>query len=173
MNGPRITPLDIEQNIRSEHYFTAYEGVLGERFHHEREDDDSNEPEIPDTLRLLTICLLSLKNGWTVVGTSACAYPENFDKEMGQKAARQNAFDQIWPLMGYELKTQIHEGYYDLKDAEASDRSSDKTVSVSEPAPVESEGHDAVGTGEAETHLAEYLESTATSNENPFDNEKI
>jgi hypothetical protein len=30
MNGPRITPLDIEQNIREEFYFTAYEGAAFE-----------------------------------------------------------------------------------------------------------------------------------------------
>lgn len=32
LTAPRITPADIEANIVSAHFFTADEGVIGERF---------------------------------------------------------------------------------------------------------------------------------------------
>lgn len=46
---------------------------------------------------------------FTVTGESACASPENFDAELGRKIARQNAENKIWPLMGYELRSKLHE----------------------------------------------------------------
>lgn len=63
-------------------------------------------PVLP-ALRLLTFCVLVLKNGYTVVGTSACASPDNFDAEIGRKVARKSAVEQIWPLMGYALKSSM------------------------------------------------------------------
>ena len=54
---------------------------------------------------LLTVCVLTLKNDFKVTGETACAYPENFDLEIGQRIALENAKQKIWPLMGYELKT--------------------------------------------------------------------
>lgn len=107
-DAPRITQEAIEANIVSEHYFTAYEGVLGERFHHRTGENDANSNAIPRTLRLLTICVVILRNGYTVHGVSACASPENYNQTIGEQIARENAIDQIWPLMGYELRTRLH-----------------------------------------------------------------
>lgn len=56
---------------------------------------------------LLTICVLTLKNGFTVVGESACAVPGNFKKDVGQRLARGDAEGKVWALMGYELKTKV------------------------------------------------------------------
>lgn len=56
-----------------------------------------------------TSCLLTLKNGFTVHGESACASPENFDKELGAKIARDNAVNKIWMLEGYLLKEKLNE----------------------------------------------------------------
>ena len=56
---------------------------------------------------LLTICILTLANGFTVVGKSACAVPGNFKLDVGQRLAEQDAIGQVWPLMGYELKTKV------------------------------------------------------------------
>lgn len=56
----------------------------------------------------LTICILTLENGFTVVGKSACAHPENFNKELGEKIAYDDAFKQIWPLEGYLLREALH-----------------------------------------------------------------
>lgn len=104
--APRITPADIEANIASEHYFTAADG-----------DDSENAVSVGDErggaykkLRLLTLCVLVLKNGFTVTGESACASPENFNAEIGRKVARANAVQKIWTLMGYELKQRLHTG---------------------------------------------------------------
>ena len=55
----------------------------------------------------LTVCCLTLKNGFTVLGESACASPENFDAEIGRKAARENARQKLWPLLGFRLKDQL------------------------------------------------------------------
>lgn len=57
----------------------------------------------------LTVCCLTLENGFTVTGESACASPENFNAELGRKIARNNARDKIWPLEGYLLKQKLHE----------------------------------------------------------------
>ena len=56
---------------------------------------------------MLTICVLTLQNGFTVTGESACASPENFDAEIGRKIARQNAVNKIWQLEGYLLKQRL------------------------------------------------------------------
>lgn len=104
--APRVTPADIEANIGSWWYFTAAEGVEGAAAagtpYSEQPPVSTNNP-----LRLLTFCVLVLKNGFTVTGESACASPENFDAEIGKKIARQNAVQKIWPLMGYELKQRL------------------------------------------------------------------
>ncbi len=101
--APRITPADIEANILQEHYFTAMEGAIGangspiwptEKFPH-------------TSLKLLTFCVLVLRNGFTVTGEAACVSPENFNADIGKAVARENAVNKIWPLMGYQLKEQL------------------------------------------------------------------
>ena len=100
LTAPRVTPSDIEANIRDEVYFTAAQGSDAEA---------TNDPVMAshDALRLLTFCVLVLRNGFTVTGESACASPENFDAELGRKIARQNAVQKLWPLMGYALKERL------------------------------------------------------------------
>ena len=95
LTAPRITPDDIKANIAAEYFFTADQATKG-------------CPQF-DQLRLLTFCVLVLKNGFTVTGESACASPDNFDAELGRKIARQNAVAKIWPLMGYELRSKLAE----------------------------------------------------------------
>ena len=123
LTAPRITPADIEANITSEHYFTAADGVDGADIAVLRarnpeqplelapmvEDQDLSKTTVIGPLRLLTFCVLVLRNGFTVTGESACASPENFDAEIGRKIARQNAVAKIWPLMGYALKQSLYE----------------------------------------------------------------
>ena len=106
---PRILPQDIENNIASEHYFTAREGrdgALAAGTYVGRERPVVGGADLLP-LELLTFCVLVLKNGFTVTGESACASPENFDAEIGRKVARQNAVNKIWPLMGYELRSVL------------------------------------------------------------------
>jgi len=108
LNAPRITPATIENNIASEHYFTAADGTLGAY----KNNNDVHVGDMPNdlntiSLSLLTLCVLVLENGYTVTGESACASPENFDAEIGRKIARKNAVEKIWPLMGYELRSKL------------------------------------------------------------------
>lgn len=105
--APRVTPQDVEASIASEHYFTADEGVIGERFFDGAYSDELRGGR-PECLRLLTFCVLVLDNGFTVTGESACASPENFDAEIGRKVARQNAVSKVWPLLGFRLRDELH-----------------------------------------------------------------
>lgn len=102
--APRVTPGDIEANIANEFYFTAADGVKGNGF---RTCSIFDGIPLSESLFLLTICVLVLRNGFTVTGESACASPENFDAEIGRKIARANAIAKVWPLMGYALKGQL------------------------------------------------------------------
>lgn len=57
----------------------------------------------------LTICVLTLKNGFNVTGESACVDPRNFDEQVGRDIAYRNARDKIWSLEGYHLASKIQE----------------------------------------------------------------
>lgn len=97
LTAPRVTPQRIEDVIAEEYSFTAASALKGT-------PGESSQP-----LKLLTICVLVLKNGFTVTGESACASPENFNAELGHKIARKHAADKIWALEGYSLKQKLSE----------------------------------------------------------------
>lgn len=82
LTAPRITPALIDAAIKGEQYH-VFEGSC------------------------LTVCCLTLQNGFTVTGESACASPENFDAEIGRKIAFENARNKIWSLEGYLLKERL------------------------------------------------------------------
>jgi hypothetical protein len=107
LNAPRVTPTDVEANIESEHYFTAADGVAGEASKEARMFVVGRDSSPPESLSLLTFCVLVLRNGYTVHGVSACASPENFNAELGKRIARTNAVNAIWPLMGYALRNRL------------------------------------------------------------------
>ena len=94
--APRVTPQDIEAQIAGEYFTTADKAFV-------------DCPILPP-MALLTLCVLVLKNGFTVTGESACASPENFDEELGRKIARQHAVNKLWPLLGYALRDKLHQG---------------------------------------------------------------
>lgn len=95
LSAPRVTPAMIEAVIVGETCFTPAMALGADNF------------EAHSPFKLLTICVLVLKNGFTVTGESACASPENFDAELGRKVARANAVAKIWPLEGYLLKQRL------------------------------------------------------------------
>ncbi len=99
--APRITPAAIEANIASEHYFTAAEGAI------QSKAGVTQAELLPLELNLLTFCVLVLRNGFTVTGESACASPENFNADIGRRVARESAVNKVWPLMGYELRSNL------------------------------------------------------------------
>lgn len=59
--------------------------------------------------RKTTLCQLTLVNGFTVLGYSSCASPDNFDVSKGQTVAYNNAVNNIWELEGYLLMQRIYE----------------------------------------------------------------
>lgn len=85
LNAPRLTPDSIDSVIADKAFH-----VFG------------------DTC--LTVCCLTLKNGFTVTGESACASPENFNQDIGEKIAFEQARNKVWMLEGYLLKQRLFEG---------------------------------------------------------------
>lgn len=110
LTAPRVTPTDVEAAIASEHYFTANDGVQGANYEVFGGGTIQLGKPGPETLDLLTFCVLVLRNGFTVTGESACASPENFDAALGRKIARQNAVAKVWPLLGYALRERLASG---------------------------------------------------------------
>lgn len=106
--APRVTPADIEAEIRSEHYFTAADGVIGSQI--TGADGPVGGFQDANSLKLLTICVLVLRNGFTVTGESACASPENFNAEIGRRIAREKAVEKLWPLLGFRLRDRLAAG---------------------------------------------------------------
>lgn len=97
--APRVTLADIEANIDRAIYLTGVEAAAVR---------DTPLPARVDTsLACLTLCLLVTKSGWTIVGTSACASPENFNAELGRKLAYEDAVGKLWGFMGFALKERL------------------------------------------------------------------
>ena len=57
----------------------------------------------------VTVCCLTLRNGFTVIGESACADASNFNEELCRKIAYDNAKNKIWQLEGYLLRQRLSE----------------------------------------------------------------
>ncbi len=82
LNAPRLTPQSIDAVVVGEDYYV-----------------------FPGTT--VTVCALKLRNGFVCVGKSAAASPENFDKAIGRRIARDDARNQIWALEGYLLHEKL------------------------------------------------------------------
>ena len=104
LTAPRVTPDRIKDVIDDVQYFTAGDGAYG----YQTREETVDVATYPEALNLLTFCVITLKNGFTVTGESACASPENFNEEIGRKIAYDNAKNKIWPLEGYLLKEQLY-----------------------------------------------------------------
>lgn len=91
--APRVTLDDIKANIASEHYINAGNAV--------------GEGPFASSLGLLTLCVLVTKSGFTIVGKSACASPENYNEALGRKIAYEDAVGQLWGFMGYALREKL------------------------------------------------------------------
>ena len=115
--APRVTPDDIKANIAMEFYFTGADGVIGAAAkkgpssteHHVLAMVEHN-PAIAPELGLLTFCVLILRNGTKVVGINYGAIdPAQHDPALGRTEARNNAIEQVWPLLGYQLREQLYQ----------------------------------------------------------------
>jgi Phage protein (N4 Gp49/phage Sf6 gene 66) family len=63
--------------------------------------------EHPSRHQHMTLAIVTLDNGYIVVGKSTPADPENFDAELGKKFAREDAIRQIWPLLAFSLREKL------------------------------------------------------------------
>ncbi len=63
----------------------------------------------PPNCEHMTICVLTSRNGYAVVGQSAPADPANFNVELGHQLAFEDALKKLWPLEGYLLRERLHE----------------------------------------------------------------
>lgn len=92
---PRVSLADMEAAIAGENWFNAGEAAsaLGQ--------------PASDSMKLMTIYFITMRNGFVVVGKSAPASPENFDAEKGRTFAREDAIRQLWPLMGFSLRDKL------------------------------------------------------------------
>lgn len=64
-------------------------------------------PEMEPTM---TVCFLKMSNGFIVIGKAAPADPANFNAELGEQFAFEDAVRQIWPLEGYALRQRLMTG---------------------------------------------------------------
>ena len=80
----QITAEDIRSKIKSETYLVLPDGRT-------------------------TLCVLSLENGFTITGTSACVHAANFNIDTGRQYAHAEAFRKIWELEGYLLAQRLYE----------------------------------------------------------------
>ena len=91
--APRVSLADMEGKIAASYYLTGSQAVDGCPAH--------------PSLDVLTICILVMQNGFTIIGKSAPASPENFDPEKGKRFAYEDAIKQLWPLEGYALRERL------------------------------------------------------------------
>lgn len=91
--APRVSLDDIKAAIASEYFTTADKAFAG--------------CPIAESLKVLTIYIIVMKNGFSIIGKSAPASAENFDEALGKKLAYEDAIRQIWPLMGFALRDKL------------------------------------------------------------------
>ena len=84
LNAPRVTNDHIDSLIHSVSYTVLPSGKV-------------------------TVCEIILKNGFSVRGESAVVSKENFNEEIGNKIAYQNARNEIWQLEGYLLQQRLYD----------------------------------------------------------------
>lgn len=96
LTAPRITPQHIEEQIVHAQYH-----------------------QFPGTTVTVTVCCLTLRNGYNTVGEFACVVAANFDAEIGRKIAYENAKQKIWALEGYLLRDFIHANREQLSELAA------------------------------------------------------
>lgn len=110
--APRVTVEQIEDAIEFVAFTDGYD-LIADACHKLVDGKGNPVPlstgHLNHGLHCMTICIITLKNGFTVLGVSAPASPTNFSAEIGQRLAYQDAFNKLWPLFGFALKQQLFE----------------------------------------------------------------
>lgn len=97
-----VSKESIEAKIKSVVYLNVGDGV-------EATDGGTTNQAVLDNLKLVTLCIIILENGFKVEGVSACVDPANYDEEKGKAYAYENAFEKIWEVEGYLLRQAMWE----------------------------------------------------------------
>ena len=63
----------------------------------------------------ITHCTITTKSGFTFTGESACVDPNNFNQEIGEQVAYDNAFEKMWLPYGFWLHKALAEYDYKLR----------------------------------------------------------
>jgi len=56
-----------------------------------------------------TICQITLENGFTVEGSSACVVKAEYNQALGEKYSFEKAIDELWKVEGYLLAEKRHQ----------------------------------------------------------------
>jgi Phage protein (N4 Gp49/phage Sf6 gene 66) family len=64
----------------------------------------------------MTILVMTMKNGFVVIGKSAPADPLNFDESLGKRFAYEDCVRQLWPLFAFSLRDQMTDVKYEWKN---------------------------------------------------------
>jgi hypothetical protein len=76
-------------------------------------EQDVNDAVVASTAQKIgektAVVVLTLKNGFEVVGVSSCVDAANYDHKIGVELATKKAIDKVWELLGYRLQDRLHE----------------------------------------------------------------
>ena len=93
--------LEIEKEIQEK-------GLDAPRLTPELIDSKIKEKAFYKLTAKLTVCVITLQNGFELTGESSCVSAGNYNQEIGEKIAFENARNKIWELEGYLLKERLY-----------------------------------------------------------------
>lgn len=93
--APRVSVKNIEDQMESVIYINLGDAI-------ERTNQSASASSF-----LMTLCVITMRNGFVEVGKSAPASPENFDREKGKTFAYEDAVRNLWPKLGYALRDTL------------------------------------------------------------------
>ena len=93
--APRVSLADIEANIASKTHFRLSDAIR------------ALDMPVPPSTAHVSMCVVVTQCGWVAIGKSAPIAGDNFDPSIGRRLAAEDATRQLWPLMGYALKSQL------------------------------------------------------------------
>lgn len=98
--APRVSLADIEAQVEFKHVLNGLD-LLPRSL--------QVSQDVSTHLGCLTLAVVVLKNGFVVIGSSACASPENYNMALGEKFAYEHALRQLWGHFGFCLRQKLEE----------------------------------------------------------------
>lgn len=56
----------------------------------------------------VTVVAVRMKNGFTLMESTACVDPANYSEEIGKQICLEKIEDKVWHLLGYALQDKVH-----------------------------------------------------------------